>query len=145
MMRYLIIAVAMTLFGFLPTQATAEIVVIMNPASEIDNLTRRQVVDNYMGRALIASNGKKLVPYDNAADSAVREVFYRQLIGKSVASVNAYWAGLLFSGRASPPRRVADSAMMLETIENNPQAIGYINIQDLNDKVTIVFRITIDK
>ena len=117
MMRYSIII--FVLIAFLPTQTAAEIVVITNPSSEITEMTRRQVVDIYMGRSLTALNGKRFQPYDNVASTATRETFYRQLIGKTLASVNAYWVGLLFAGRASPPRHVADSAAMLKIIEEN--------------------------
>ncbi|MDH5553480.1 MAG: hypothetical protein OEX82_09155 [Nitrosomonas sp.] len=127
-----------------PMQVAADIVVIANPASEITQLTRRQVVDIYMGRAPIMSNGQRLQPYDNAEETAIREAFYHQLIGKTLASVNAYWAGLLFAGRASPPRQVADSAAMLKIIEGNPNAIGYVATKDLDAHANVVFRLAVD-
>jgi len=142
MMRYLAITLVISLLIFLPAQVAAEIVVITSSSSEITELTRRQVVDTYMGRVLITPNGQRLMPYDN---EVIREAFYRQLIGKTLAGVNAYWAGLLFSGRASPPRRVADNAAMLELIEENPNAIGYIDIQDLNDQTNVIFRLSVDQ
>ena len=89
------------------------------------------------------SNGQRLQPYDNE-EAAIRETFYHHLIGKTLASVNAYWAGLLFAGRASPPRRVANSVAMLKRIEENPNAIGYVDTKDLNARVNVVFRISAD-
>lgn len=145
MMRYLLIFIVTALIAFQPARVAAEIVVITNSSSGITELTRRQVVDIYMGRALITFNGQRPAPYDNAENVVIREAFYRQLIGKSIASVNAYWAGLLFAGRASPPRRVADSAAMLKVIEENPNAIGYIDVQELNDDVNIIFRLPDDE
>lgn len=144
MMRYLTIMLVMVLLAAFPAQIVAGIVVIANPASEITQLTRRQVVDIYMGRAPIMPNGKRLMPYDIAEEKVIRETFYHQLIGKTLASVNAYWAGLLFAGRASPPRQVANSAAMLKIIEENPNAIGYVDMKDLNSHVNVVFRISAD-
>jgi len=134
----------MALLAICPVQVAADIVVIVNPSSEITQLTRRQVIDVYMGRAFIMSNGRRLQPYDNAEETAIRETFYHQLIGKTLASVNAYWARLLFAGRASPPRRLAGSAAMLKRIEENPNAIGYVDTKDLNAHVNVVFRLSVD-
>lgn len=145
MMRYFLIFIVTALIAFQPVRVAAEIVVISSRSSEIAELTRRQVVDIYMGRATITSNGRRLAPHDNVTNVAIREIFYRQLIGKTLASVNAYWAGLLFSGRASPPKRVIDSVEMLKTIEENPNAIGYIRVQELSDGVNIIFRLSDDK
>ncbi len=144
-MRYLFIIVVMSLLMMLPAQAMADIAVIVHPSSEISELTRRQVVDIYMGRTVVISNGKTLVPYDKPENSIIRANFYHRLVGKSVASVNAYWARLLFTGRASPPRLVSDRVMMLETIENKPNSIGYVKFEDLNSNVKMVFRIKVNE
>lgn len=145
MMRYLIFTAVLTLVTLLSAQADTEIAVVVNSSSDLKELTRRQVIDIYMGRAAIVANGKTLVPYDQPAGLPIRAAFYHQLTGKSVAAVNAYWARLLFTGRASPPRQVSDSLSMLKSIEENTNAIGYIDIKDLNERTHIVFRINVDE
>jgi ABC-type phosphate transport system substrate-binding protein len=146
-MRHLIISAKLVLIFIvlLPIQANADIVVILNPSSGINELTRLQVVDIYMGRKVTMPNGKLFVPYGHPKNSTIRANFYKKLIGKSAASVNAYWARLIFTGRASPPKMVSDGIKMREIIENNPNTVGYININDLNDRVNVVFRFDPDE
>ncbi len=145
MMRYLFIIILISLSILFSSRVVADIAVIVNPSTGITELTKRQVIDIYMGRTITVSNRIILRPYDKSTNSAIRASFYHQLIGRSVASVNAYWARLLFTGRASPPRTTDDNIAMLKTIENTPNSIGYVYFENLNDNVNVVLRIEINE
>lgn len=125
----------------LPAKGMADIVVIVNSANQVTELSQRQVIDLYMGRTSYFPNGGKLQRYDQPSNSTVRADFYYRITRKSVAAINAFWARLIFTGRASPPRVVADDIEMLEIVEKNPEAIGYIAKEYLNDRVTVVLEI----
>ena len=142
MMRYLIVVILQLLFS---VPCWADLVIIVHPASGMKNLTRQQVIDIYLGRIQTNMNGKKIVPYDQRQDSEIRATFYQQLTGRAVASVNTYWARLLFTGRASPPRQPSDNMSILNIVAENMDAIGYIDERDLDDRVSVVFRIAIDE
>jgi len=129
----------------IPVKAIADIVVIVNPKSEIATLTHHQIIDIYMGRNPGLFKGQKLQPYDQALDSAIRTEFYYGITGKPASAINAYWARLLFTGRASPPRLVVDNNEMIQIIEKSPDAIGYLDERYLNDNVTVVYRVPIKK
>lgn len=141
-MKYQIIIIFVLLL--LPAKGIADIVVIVNPSNEIAELTQRQVIDLYMGRTSHFPNGEKLQRYDQAGHSSVRAGFYYRITRKSVAAINAYWARLIFTGRASPPRVVFDNLEMLKVVEENPSAIGYLEKKYLNDRVTVVLKIKAD-
>jgi len=83
-------------------------------------------------------------PYDQPSNSTVRADFYYRITQKSVAAINAYWARLIFTGRASSPRVVVDHLEMLEIVEKKPEAIGYIAKEYLNDRVAVVLEIKAD-
>ncbi|MDC8445594.1 MAG: hypothetical protein LV471_06645 [Nitrosomonas sp.] len=138
-MRLLIILTAFIIY--LPHYAFAEIVVIVNPRSNITALTHHQIIDIYMGRNPGLTNDQKLQPYDQAIDSLIRSDFYYGITGKPASAINAYWARLLFTGRASPPKSVANDSAILEIVEKNPLAIGYLDKRYLNDHVTVVYSI----
>jgi ABC-type phosphate transport system substrate-binding protein len=138
MMRYLIATLPILLL--ISAQAWADIVVVVHPQSELKNLTKQQVIDIYMGRLQISADGGKIVPYDQPQDSEIRAAFYQNLTGKPVASVNAYWARLLFTGRASPPRQPSDSMSIVDIVAESLYAIGYIDEKDLDGRVSIVFK-----
>ena len=142
MMRYQIIILLVLLL--LPAKGMADVVVIVNSANSVTELSQRQVIDAYMGRTAHFPDGEKLQRYDQLSNSTVRADFYYRITQKSVAAINAYWARLIFTGRASPPIVVADHLEMLEIVEKNPYAIGYVAKEFLNDRVTVVLEIKAD-
>ncbi|MCG8668915.1 MAG: hypothetical protein MI867_05840 [Pseudomonadales bacterium] len=44
------------------------------------------------------------------------------------------------ASRASPPQIVQDTQAIIEAVETNPSAIGYIKKEDLVDSVKVVWR-----
>lgn len=125
----------------LATAASAEIVVVVNKQNPVDSLNRRELVDLYMGRNQHYPNGTLVLRLDQAPDSETRSQFYRALVNKSVAEVNAYWARLLFTGRASPPQVLDNSASVLDAVRQNPNAIGYVDSRDVDNSVKVIGRV----
>lgn len=116
----------------------ADIVVVGNKDSQIKQLTKKQVIDIYMGRKSIFPNGEAALAIDQEAGTLARKLFYEILVEKSVSEINAYWARLLFSGRAVPPRSTQNGKMVIEMIKHNKAAIGYIQEEDLTDDVRVL-------
>lgn len=119
----------------------AGIVVIVNSENSTSNFSQRQLVDLFMGRDLYFPDGTMALRLDQSPKSQVRHDFYKNLVGKSVAQINAYWARLLFTGRASPPLVMSDSEGVLKAIKNNANAVGYINESELDSSVKVVGRV----
>jgi ABC-type phosphate transport system substrate-binding protein len=120
--------------------ARADIWVVTNPGNDTKALTREQVVDLYMGRSSTFPNGRSAIALDLKGDSSMRSAFYQQLVGKSVAQINAYWARLLFTGSATPPMALKDTATMLHMVQENRDAIGFIDSAEATGKLNVVFR-----
>lgn len=118
--------------------AKAEIVVVVNAQNPVQELSQRELVDLYMGRNQFFPDNAIALRLDQAPDSSVRAEFYTKLVNKSVAKVNAYWAKLLFTGRASPPMVLSDSESILQAIRNNRNAIGYMQRDEVDDTVKVV-------
>lgn len=137
--RYLFIAF-LTLV-LLPASASADIVVIINQSNKIESLTKRQVIDLYMGRESHFPNGTRSLRFDQSKNSTIRADFYYQLTHMNLPSINAYWARLIFTGRASAPFTLSNDTEMIEIVEKNPSAIGYIDKQFLTDRVKVVFEL----
>ncbi|MBX3616546.1 hypothetical protein [Nitrosomonas sp.] len=138
-MKYLIAMIVLMLL--ISVQAQADIVVVVHPSSRLKNLTQQQIIDIYMGRIHAVEDTNRIVPYDQPQDSELRASFYQHLTGRPVAFINAYWARLLFTGRASPPRQVTDNMSIVDIVEKDPNVIGYIDERNLNDRVSVVFKI----
>ena len=125
-------------------EAYADIVVIVNAANPVTSLSRKQLTDMYMGRQINFPNGDPALPIDQAAGSSLRQQYYQELVGKSEAKINAYWARLLFSGIASPPRVLPTPEAVLQIVRENAAAIAYMEeasvSQDVQDnRVKVVF------
>ena len=117
------------------------IAVIVHPQSKLGNLTQAQVLDIYTGRLVDLPNNQMPLPLDLPSSSSLRESFYFKLSGKTLAQVNAYWARLLFSGQATPPRIMPDSTAIVMTVSQNPNAIGFIDVADVNSTVKVLFKL----
>lgn len=121
--------------------ADPEIAIIAHNNNELGNLTRKQIADIYMGRTTSLPNGTIPLPLDYQGDPAVRARFYQAVTGKNMAQINAYWARLSFTGQANPPRRLADRAAILQVVEKNMDALGYVENLETSDKVSTVMTI----
>ena len=138
MRRLILFFVFFTIFAWV-FPSYAEIVVIVNRDNEISKLEKNQVIDLYMGRYIIFPNGIPALPVDQPVNSKIREEFYEKLTGKSVAQINAYWARLIFSGRASPPRIMPDAKATIRVVRENRDAIAYIEKKYVDDTVKVVY------
>jgi len=137
--RLLILLLALSMA---PTLGAAELVVAVRSDSEIGTLSKKEVVDIFLGRFRQLPGGQQAEPLDQATQSPERQAFYSALINKTSAEINAYWARLLFSGRVTPPRVMNTPEKMLEELINNPRAIGYVDKARLDRRLRVVFDIS---
>ncbi|WP_233269020.1 hypothetical protein [Paraglaciecola sp. L1A13] len=123
----------------LPVCAQA-MVVVVSKQNPIDSLSKTQIIDIYMGRYNTFPDGVLAKPLDRVAGSPEKQRFYQELVSKSEAKINAYWARLLFSGRASPPSSFDTDDEMLNELKTTPQAIGYLLESEVDDSLKVVYR-----
>jgi ABC-type phosphate transport system substrate-binding protein len=119
----------------------SSIVVIVNPASGVENLTRDEVIDIFLGRYRKLPSGRAALPIDVAESSTERARFYRLLVKKSSTEMSSYWARLVFSGQTSPPFQVPDAKTAVELVQSNPNAIAYVDRASVNAHVKVVLEI----
>jgi len=117
------------------------IVVIVNPGSGVDKLTRDEVIDIFLGRYRKLPSGRAALPIDVSESSAERARFYQLLVKKSRADMSSYWARLVFSGQTSPPFQVPDTKTAVELVQSNPNAIAYVDRASVTSGVKIVLEI----
>lgn len=121
------------------TLVRADIAIVVNAESEIDELSERQVRDLFMGRYSAFPNGAAALPIDQPVRSELRQRFYRTLTGKTVSQINAYWAKLIFSGRASPPRIARSAEAVAEMVAQNKSTIAYMPVDSVQQSARVVF------
>src|SRR5882672_7658025 len=77
------------------------LVVIVNPTIGVQHLSRREVLDIFMGRFRTFPSGASALPIDLDVSSTERRAFYLLLAHKEPADMGSYWARLTFSGKIS--------------------------------------------
>jgi len=109
---------------------THTIQVIVSSQSELTSLNRKQVMGLFLGRLRSFPNGSSAKAFDHEVGSSIRARFFEGLTGKSISDIDAYWARLRYSGRASPPKVIDNMAEILKVVSQNQHAIAYIQRQD---------------
>ena len=123
----LALTLALTGFG---AAAQAQIVVVGNPGNA--GLNADQIVDIYTGKSQAAT------PLDQPESAHVRADFYKKAAGKDLSQMKATWARLTFTGKAQPPKEVADSAAVKKSVAADPKAIGYIEKSAVDGSVKVL-------
>jgi len=84
---------------------------------------------------------------DWSQDAPIRHHFYQQLLGKDIAQMNAYWAGLSFSGKARPPKKINEDNMnaLIKWLEAQNNRIGYAPLKDLPKNANVLYVVEKEK
>jgi ABC-type phosphate transport system substrate-binding protein len=116
----------------------AETVVVVHPSVRDNTITKDQAGKIFLGKSSSLPSGHKVIPIDQDEDSQARVVFYDEAAGKNPSQLTAYWARLVFSGKAQPPKTVLDDEEVKELVANNPSVIGYMDKQYADKSVKII-------
>ncbi len=119
----------------------AQLVVVVNKESNIQSLTKKEIVDIYMGRYQSFPNGSPALPIDFPAQTEIKSDFYAKLVNLSENKIQSYWSRLLFSGRAQPPKILDNSQQIVELLSENNAAIAYIPEQYVTEEMKIVYQL----
>jgi ABC-type phosphate transport system substrate-binding protein len=122
--------------------AAEDVVVIVNQKNGVNKMTRDEVINVFLGRSRQLASGVTALPLDLPSSSAERAQFYQLLTGKSINEINAYWARLLFSGRASPPTQVRNPEEAVQMVIDNRSAVAYVARNKVSSSAVIVFELT---
>lgn len=130
--RQMLVLCTLCLFA---ASASAELVVIVSSRNPNPVLNAEQVSAIFLGQTGRFPDGAAAVAIDQGLGAAQRDLFYRQLTGKSPALLKAHWSKMVFTGRGQPPREVASDAAVRRMVADNPSMIGYIERTALDPSV----------
>lgn len=136
--KFIAIFVALvTVLAASPARA-GQLVVITHSDSAIHTLSREQVSRIFLGRLKLLPTGERVTVVEAGP---LREHFYRRLIGRDIAEINAYWARLQFSGRTQPPLRLHSSEEALAAVLAERNVVGYIEADLLDPRAKVLFHL----
>jgi len=138
------ILIFMMLFSLIwgsPGYTGEKLVVVVNAASGVEQLTREQVINIFLGRYRQLPSGVMAQPIDQPYNQHNKALFYKLLVGKELSEINSYWARLVFSGKTKPPQQVTDVSELHELLKNVPGAITYLDIEQVDPQVKVVLNL----
>jgi len=119
---------------FVSSFAFAEVAVIVHP-SNTSALDKAAIAKIFLGKTKSFPGGGPIIALTQ--EGAITEEFNTKLLGKSSSQLKAYWAKLVFTGKAKPPKSVAE-AEMLALVKNNPSTIGFIDSSKVTPDVKVI-------
>ena len=134
-MKSILVVSFLLLTGF----AQAGIVVVVSKNSDLGGLTRNEVRQIFNGQ-LNRVGEISVKPLDLPVAASQREVFYQQVMGKSVEQMKSYWARMIFTGRGMPPREVSSDREMTLLVGSDRKFIGYMDEADVTSDLKVGFR-----
>jgi ABC-type phosphate transport system substrate-binding protein len=140
--RALELLFALVMLSLMAAVRAQTLVVIVNPSIGVQHLSRREVMDIFLGRYRTFPSGASALPIDLDVNSTARRQFYLLLARKDSSDMGSYWARLTFSGKISPPFAVSDARMAMDIVANNPNAIAYVDRAVVDERVRIALEIT---
>jgi ABC-type phosphate transport system substrate-binding protein len=102
-------------------------VVVVHRANPAEALPREQVARLFLRKVKRWPDGAEAEPVDLAPNAPARAAFTRAVLGKSVATVRAYWQQRIFSGAEVPPPEKMAEAEVLEYVRTHPAAVTYVS------------------
>jgi len=113
--------------------AMAEVVAVVNPKAAESSMTKDQVAQFFLGKS------SAYTPVDQPDSAPVRAEFYKKVTDKEASQVKALWSKLVFTGKATMPKEVGDSAAVKKAVAADPKAIGYIEKSAVDASVKVVY------
>jgi ABC-type phosphate transport system substrate-binding protein len=128
----------MSLFAF-SVDAQGPLAVVVHKNNPIEELTRSELIDLFMGKYVAFPNDVKAIPVELNGDHDIKVEFYQNLVGMPLSRVNAYWSRLHFTGRKRAAVFKPSESDIINFIMDNEQAIGYMPQSLITDDLKVVY------
>jgi ABC-type phosphate transport system substrate-binding protein len=134
MKKLLIIFIAFTLSAL-----SADILVVVSKKSSIGKLSKYEVKRIFLNKTRFSPNGEK-VQIVESISLHIKNTFYHEVTDKSKSQLRSYWAKQVFTGKGRPPRQLKKGTL-LSYLAQNPNAISYINSEQMTDALKVLYKI----
>ncbi len=132
---------AMLILTLLSASVLAQepLAVVVNKANPVDELSRSELIDLFMGKYVAFPNDSKAIPVELKGDHKIKVDFYKSLVGMPLSRVNAYWSRLRFTGRKRAAVFQHNEDDLIAFIIANEQAIGYVPQSLITNDLKVVY------
>ena len=115
------------------------LVVIVHPARKAQ-LNLEDVARIYLKKHRVWDDGQPIVALNQAPGSPARESFSQLALGSESTRLSTYWNEQYFHG-ILPPVALSSAASVKRYVASDPNAIGYIELSDVDDSVHVALQL----
>jgi ABC-type phosphate transport system substrate-binding protein len=122
--------------------ALEEVDVVVNKSNDIAPLSREEARRIFMGDKSSWRGGKRITVLMLATDQPERVVILQAVFKMSESEYTKYFLQAAFTGHVlAAPRDLPSAAQMKAHLAANPNAIGYLRKEDVDDGVKVVLKL----
>lgn len=138
-MRRLALFLALAAAGFLTRGFAADLAIVVNKASSLDNLSSAELTKYFKADKSKAPDGTKVVIVMQAPGRAERAAALKGIYKMSESEYSDYFVEATFTGAvAEAPRALADGAAVKSFVAGNAGGLGYIAASEADDSVKVL-------
>lgn len=112
--------------------------VIVNSSNPTESLTKKEVSELFLKKKTKWKHGQAVMPVDQSDTAGVRVDFSKQVHGRPVAAVEAFWQQKVFSGRDVPPPKKLTDQDVMSYVQSHPGAIGYVSAKTVVNDCKVI-------
>jgi ABC-type phosphate transport system substrate-binding protein len=125
------------------TQAAfADLYVIAHNSFSEDSVNASMLRNIYSGDTQYI-NDLRIIALDQDTNSENYANFYSNVIDKPMAQIISHWSKLIFTGKGQAPMSLAGDMSVTNFVQNNPNAIGYVDAKSKPENVKIIHTLKI--
>jgi hypothetical protein len=112
-------------------------VVVANNSS-LNDISFYRLKRLYLGDAMDAPGGKKLLPLNRGSTTSERVGFDQSVLGMSPEEVARYWIDRRIRGQSGAPKAVDPASVLQKVVARLPGAISYVRVSELSSQMKVV-------
>jgi ABC-type phosphate transport system substrate-binding protein len=136
-----LITLTASLTLLMSSAAYAELAIIGHPDSDTGTVDIQSVKKLFLGERKSFPNGLHASPVNHVTGSPDRKVFFSSVMSMSESGYSRHWKRKLSTSAAHLPAEVASYDEVLEIVANTPGSIAYINADQVDDSVKVLFTV----
>ncbi len=122
--------------------AFEEVDVVVNKTNSVSSLSRQELRMIFMGEKSSWPGGKHITVLMLERGQPERQVILREVYKMNESDYTRYFLQAAFTGRVqAAPRDLSSAAEMKTRLAANPNAIGYLKKEDVDDSVKTLLKI----
>jgi len=115
-------------FFIATTSALAGYKVIVNPGNRISEISKKDLKRIYkMRKKKWDEGGGTIMPVNLRESNSVRKEFSKEVMGRSVKKMAAYYLKRALAGKGQPPKTMKTEKDVIDFVSSNTNAIGYVS------------------